>query len=63
MSAVDLPRSSLPHGTSRLGNTYILVLEQLGNAKEQGRGLLCRERLSDIQQVHDPGQQRSALPG
>jgi hypothetical protein len=34
------------------------VLEQLGDAKEQRRGFVRAECLSDIEQVHDPGQER-----
>lgn len=38
------------------------MLEQLGDAKEQGSGLLCCERLADIEQKHDPSQKRSTFP-
>ena len=42
-------------------DTHILVLEQLRCPKEQRCGLLCVERLADVEEVDDAGKQGSAL--
>jgi hypothetical protein len=43
-------------------NTHILVLEQLGYAKEQCRRFMRAKSLTDIKQVDDARQKRSAFP-
>jgi len=37
------------------------VLEELGDAKEEGRRLLRAERLADIEEVDDLGEEDAAL--
>lgn len=45
----------------RAADTHVLVLEELGDAKEELSGLLDAERLPAIEEVHDPRQQGPAL--
>lgn len=43
--------------------THVLVLEQLGDAKEEGRRLLGAEGLADIEEVDDLGEEDATFPG
>lgn len=45
-----------------LESTHILVLEQLGDTKEQGSSFLRSETLSNIEQVDDLGKEYTTFP-
>ena len=44
-------------------STDVLVLEELGGAKEQCRRLLRSKRFSDVEQIYHASEERSAFPG
>jgi len=56
-----LSKSGLSSAKS-IVETYILVLEQLGNTKEKGGSFLGGERLACVQQVDNPGQESPTFP-
>jgi hypothetical protein len=42
---------------------YVLVLEELSDAEEEGGGLLGTEGLADVEEVDDFGEEDAALAG